>query len=147
MNAIRRGLEKAGYAADRVESAEQATTALEAEAFDLAVVDIGLPGADGLALLQRMRRGGVALPVLILTARDGLADRVSALDLGADEQMLDPGPREDVPVFTSVYRARAAMLAAKRQSTADASFEFGLRAMLTGFRAEFESLRGDGADA
>jgi DNA-binding response OmpR family regulator len=89
-DAIRRGLAKAGYAVDHVGSAEQATSAMESESFDLAVVDIGLPGADGLTLLQRMRRTGTALPVLILTARDALADRVSALDLGADDYLVKP---------------------------------------------------------
>jgi len=89
-DAIRRGLAKAGYAVDHVGSAEQATSAMESESFDLAVVDIGLPGTDGLTLLQRMRRTGTALPVLILTARDALADRVSALDLGADDYLVKP---------------------------------------------------------
>ncbi|GAA1796225.1 helix-turn-helix domain-containing protein [Leucobacter iarius] len=109
--------------------AEESSTTLMYDGVIRALVRAGWPEERVLVLL-------VALESFILG---------SALDLGADEQMLDPGPREDVPVFTSVYRARAAMLAAKRQSTADASFEFGLRAMLTGFRAEFESLRGDGA--
>lgn len=89
-DAIRRGLEKSGYAVDHVVSAEDAAAALDTASFDLAVVDIGLPGADGLTLLQRMRRGGVALPVLILTARDGLADRVNALDIGADDYLVKP---------------------------------------------------------
>lgn len=89
-DAIRRGLTEAGYAVDHVDSAERASTALGAESFDLAVVDIGLPGMDGLTLLQRMRRSGAAVPVLILTARDALADRVSALDLGADDYLVKP---------------------------------------------------------
>ena len=89
-DAIRHGLAHAGYAVDHVDSAERAGTALGAESFDLAVVDIGLPGIDGLTLLQRMRRGGAAVPVLILTARDALADRVSALDLGADDYLVKP---------------------------------------------------------
>jgi DNA-binding response OmpR family regulator len=89
-DAIRRGLGEAGYAVDHVDSAELANTALGSESFDLAVVDIGLPGADGLSLLQRMRRAGTAVPVLILTARDALADRVNALDLGADDYLVKP---------------------------------------------------------
>ncbi|HEY0178353.1 MAG TPA: response regulator [Dokdonella sp.] len=89
-DAIRRGLTRAGYAVDHVGSAERAGGALESESFDLAIIDIGLPGVDGLVLLQRMRRAGSALPVLILTARDALADRVSALDLGADDYLVKP---------------------------------------------------------
>ena len=89
-DAIRRGLTTAGYAVDQVSSAEDAERAFASSQFDLAVVDIGLPGASGLVLLQRMRRAGSALPVLILTARDAVADRVNALDLGADDYLVKP---------------------------------------------------------
>lgn len=89
-DAIQRGLSTAGYAVDRVASTEDAERAFSTSTFDLAVVDIGLPGASGLVLLQRMRRSGSALPVLILTARDALADRVNALDLGADDYLVKP---------------------------------------------------------
>ncbi len=89
-DAIQRGLTAVGYAVDQVSSAEEAERAFNSSTFDLAVVDIGLPGASGLVLLQRMRRAGSALPVLILTARDALADRVNALDLGADDYLVKP---------------------------------------------------------
>ena len=89
-DALRRGLAAAGFAVDRVASAEQAEAALATEEFDLAVVDIGLPKADGLTLVRKLRRAGNSLPVLILTARDGLADRVDALDLGADDYLTKP---------------------------------------------------------
>ncbi len=89
-DALKRGLAGAGFAVDRVGSAEQAEAALATEEFDLAVVDIGLPKLDGLTLVRRLRRGGNSLPVLILTARDGLADRVDALDLGADDYLTKP---------------------------------------------------------
>ena len=89
-DAIRRALERDGHAVDQVGSAEQAKAALHAEAFDLAVLDIGLPREDGLQLLHDMRRRGQNLPVLMLTARDGLNDRVSALDVGADDYLTKP---------------------------------------------------------
>jgi DNA-binding response OmpR family regulator len=89
-DALKRGLAEAGFAVDRVGSAEQAEAALATEEFDLAVVDIGLPRVDGLTLVRRVRRSGNDLPVLILTARDGLADRVDALDLGADDYLAKP---------------------------------------------------------
>jgi DNA-binding response OmpR family regulator len=89
-DALKRGLAEAGFAVDRVASAEQAEAALATEEFDLAVVDIGLPKVDGLALVRKLRRAGSDLPVLILTARDGLADRVDALDLGADDYLAKP---------------------------------------------------------
>ena len=87
-DALKRGLAAAGFAVDRVASAEQAEAALATEEFDLALVDIGLPKVDGLTLVRRLRRSGSDLPVLILTARDGLADRVDALDLGADDYLV-----------------------------------------------------------
>ena len=89
-DALRRGLGDAGFVVDRVGSAEDAEAAFAREEFDLALVDIGLPRADGLTLVRRMRRAGNSTPVLILTARDGLADRVDALDLGADDYLVKP---------------------------------------------------------
>ena len=118
-DAIRRGLDKAGYAVDHVDSAEHAASALAAESFDLAVVDIGLPGADGLTLLQRMRRNGSALPVLILTARDGLADRVSALDIGADDYLVKPFELPEL-----IARCRA--LIRRSRSVSSAALTLGL---------------------
>jgi len=89
-DAIARGLTMAGFAVDRAPSAEGATAALAAEHFDLAVLDIGLPGADGLTFLKRLRSSGTTLPVMILTARDTLAAKVEALDLGADDFLMKP---------------------------------------------------------
>jgi len=89
-DAVRRAVTLAGYAADHVSTAERAKAALHAEGFDLAIIDVGLPGEDGLALVRDLRRRGRNLPVLMLTARDGLSDRVSALDLGADDYLTKP---------------------------------------------------------
>ncbi|MDQ7745112.1 response regulator transcription factor [Hydrogenophaga pseudoflava] len=87
---IKLGLSNAGYTVDWVGSAERAEQALDKDSFDLAIVDIGLPGINGLELTQRLRARGLAIPVLILTARDALHDRVQGLDLGADDYMLKP---------------------------------------------------------
>jgi DNA-binding response OmpR family regulator len=87
---IKLGLCNAGYTVDWVGSAERAEAALDKESFDLAIVDIGLPGVDGLELTRRLRGRGITMPVLILTARDALQDRVQGLDLGADDYMLKP---------------------------------------------------------
>ena len=93
-DAVCAGMRDSGMAVDRVESAEQADTALRTEHFDLIILDIGLPGMSGLEFLRRLRRGGRGvderIPVLILTARDGLDDRVDGLDLGADDYMVKP---------------------------------------------------------
>ena len=90
---IKLGLSDAGYAVDWVGSGERAEEVLQRETFDVAVVDIGLPGIDGLELTRRLRRPEMAsrdMPVLILTARDALQDRVQGLDLGADDYMVKP---------------------------------------------------------
>jgi DNA-binding response OmpR family regulator len=89
-DAITRGLVAAHYDVHRVISAESAQAALADEEFALAVIDVGLPGTDGLSLVRRLRSTGNTLPTLILTARCTLADKVKALDLGADDFMSKP---------------------------------------------------------
>jgi two-component system, OmpR family, response regulator len=89
-DAIARGLTAANYAVHRVTSAEAAQAALADEEFALAIIDVGLPGTDGLSLVRRLRSTGKTLPTLILTARCTLADKVKALDLGADDFMSKP---------------------------------------------------------
>ena len=89
-DAIMRGLAAAGYTVHRAASAEAAQAALMDEEFALAIIDIGLPGTDGLSLVRRLRSAGTTLPTLILTARCTLADKVKALDLGADDFLSKP---------------------------------------------------------
>ena len=89
-DAIKRGLEAANYAVHRVSSAESAQAALAGEDFAMAVIDVGLPGSDGLTLVRRLRSMGKTMPTLILTARSTLNDKVKALDLGADDFMSKP---------------------------------------------------------
>jgi two-component system, OmpR family, response regulator len=89
-DAILRGLTAASYSVHRVSSAEAAQAAIANEEFALAVIDVGLPGADGLTLVRRLRSAGKSLPTLILTARCTLTDKVKALDLGADDFLSKP---------------------------------------------------------
>ena len=89
-DAIRRGLSMAGFAVDCTSDAAQAASALAAEHFDLALLDIALPGVDGLTFLRRLRNSGTHLPIMILTARETLATKVQALDLGADDFLVKP---------------------------------------------------------
>ena len=89
-DAITRGLTAAHFSVHRVASAEAAHGALAAEEFDLAVIDVGLPGADGLTLVRRLRSDGRTLPTLMLTARCTLTDKVKALDIGADDFLSKP---------------------------------------------------------
>jgi two-component system, OmpR family, response regulator len=89
-DAISRGLIAACYSVHRVNSAEAAQAALLDEEFALAVIDVGLPGTDGLTLVRRLRGAGKTLPTLVLTARCTLNDKVKALDLGADDFLSKP---------------------------------------------------------
>jgi DNA-binding response OmpR family regulator len=89
-DAIERGLSAEKFSVHRVSSAEAARTAIEAEEFALAVIDVGLPGADGLTFVRRLRSAGIAMPTLMLTARCTLSDKVKALDIGADDFLAKP---------------------------------------------------------
>jgi two-component system, OmpR family, response regulator QseB len=88
--AIRAGLKRDGFAVDWVREARAAAAALEREPFELLLLDLGLPGRDGLSLLKAQRAQGLTLPVLIITARDAVSDRVQGLDAGADDYLIKP---------------------------------------------------------
>ncbi len=78
-------LKGAGYAVDICDSLACASAALRTEAFDMALLDLGLPDGDGIDWLRKLRQEGRTLPVLIMTARDALTDRVSGLDEGTGQ--------------------------------------------------------------
>lgn len=84
------GLVQAGYAADLVTSGEDAEAALQTTHYDAAILDLGLPGIDGLTLLRQRRAAKDATPVLVLTARDTIADRIKGLDAGGDDYLVKP---------------------------------------------------------
>ena len=84
------GLRQAGFTVDWVRDGPAADVALQAEAFDLLVLDLGLPRLGGLDVLARVRARGQAVPVLILTARDAVGDKVAGLDGGADDYLVKP---------------------------------------------------------
>lgn len=87
---IKQGLDNAGFTADLIGNAECAEVFLQEENFDLVVVDIGLPRADGLTFVRRLRAKGLMLPVLFLTARDSMEDTIAGLEVGADDYMIKP---------------------------------------------------------
>jgi two-component system OmpR family response regulator/two-component system response regulator QseB len=89
-DALRAGLRQAGFQVDWVRDGEAAARELRAEPYDAAVLDLGLPRRDGMDVLAEVRRAGVRLPVLVLTARDAVPDRIRGLDLGADDYVLKP---------------------------------------------------------
>lgn len=85
-----RGLTRDGMAPDRVDCGEEALWRAQATAYDAIVLDVMLPGMDGIATCARLRDEGVRSPVLMLTARDAVPDRVSGLDAGADDYLSKP---------------------------------------------------------
>jgi len=88
--AVQRSLRHSGHAVDWVQNGAQAEDAVQVESFDLLILDLGLPKKSGLDVLKRLRAGDSRLPVLILTALDGVSDRVRGLDAGADDYLAKP---------------------------------------------------------
>jgi two-component system, OmpR family, response regulator len=93
---LRRGLGEEGYATDLADRGEEALWMAQAVAYDAIVLDVMLPGADGFEICRRMRGNGVWSPVLMLTARDAVDDRVSGLDAGADDYLAKPFAFEEL---------------------------------------------------
>ena len=138
---IKLGLGNAGYAVDWVGSAERALEVTQSETFDIAVIDIGLPAMDGLTLTQTLRDRGLTMPVIILTARDALQDRVQGLDKGADDYMVKP---YELPELLARLRA----LLRRSQAATSAVLRFGGLEMDTGLRQASvpAPLQADGAN-
>lgn len=111
---IRAGLGLEGDTVDWVNDGVAAEQALETDEFDLLVLDLGLPRKDGLEVLRSLRRRGNLTPVLILTARDKVADRVAGLDAGADDYLTKPFDLDEllarVRALTRRHTGRAAPL-------------------------------------
>ncbi|MEZ2603863.1 two-component system response regulator PmrA [Kluyvera intermedia] len=89
-------MQSEGYACDGVTTAQQAALSLANGHYSLVVLDLGLPDEDGLHFLSRMRQEKLSIPVLILTARDTLEDRISGLDTGADDYLVKPFALEEL---------------------------------------------------
>lgn len=87
---IHQALSREGYTVDWLKDGASALHAMLSEVFDLAILDLGLPKMDGLAVLRRLRQSGSTVPVLILTARDATEDRIAGLDAGADDYLIKP---------------------------------------------------------
>ena len=108
---LKRSLRQAGYAVDCVTNGAEADNAVSRSEFDLLILDLGLPKMGGLEVLRRLRARQSRLPVLILTALDGVSDRVRGLDLGADDYLAKP-------FVLAELEARVRALARRGQSAA-----------------------------
>ncbi len=106
---LQQGLRRAGYAVDWVTDARAAAGALQLAPYALLLLDLGLPGLDGMELLKDLRRRDVALPVLIITARDALPDRLAGFEGGADDYLVKPFAIEElIARIRAVARRHAA---------------------------------------
>lgn len=89
-DAVKKGLIQAGFTVDWLATGSECQHALRYESFDLVILDLGLPGLSGLEILKYLRADGQTIPVLILTARDSVEDRIEGLDSGADDYLTKP---------------------------------------------------------
>jgi two-component system, OmpR family, response regulator len=105
---IRRGLEHAGFAVDTAGDGETAWFQADVETYDAMILDLGLPKLDGLSVLKRLRAAENALPVLILTARDGWRERVDGINSGADDYLAKPFRMEELVARLHAILRRAA---------------------------------------
>ncbi len=99
-------LSRAGYRVDHVSDGQSAITALLEGGFDLVILDLGLPKADGMTVIERVRSKGVGLPILILSARDALKDRIKGLDVGADDYLTKPFELDELLAHIRVLERR-----------------------------------------
>ena len=90
LKSLNQGLEEAGFAVDATADGEEGLWYARSHEYDAIVLDLMVPGVDGLTILSRLRRDGASVPVLIVTAKDTVEDRVKGLDLGADDYLIKP---------------------------------------------------------
>lgn len=106
--AVRKGLGGAGFAVDWATDGQSAGLALGNEVYDLLVLDLGLPRKDGMSLLADLRKSGSRLPVLVVTARDAVQDRILGLNAGADDYLLKPFDLDELIARIHALLRRAA---------------------------------------
>jgi two-component system response regulator MprA len=106
-DALRRALTLGGYEVEVAEDGEQALELVARALPDAVVLDVAMPGIDGLAVCRRLRRLGNRVPVLMLTARDAVADRIDGLDVGADDYMVKPFDVEELKARLRALLRRA----------------------------------------
>ena len=116
--AVRKGLRLDGFAVDWVQDGKAAEVAVAQEDYELLLLDLGLPKKNGLDVLKSLRARGSQIPVLILTARDAIADRVAGLDAGADDYLIKPFDLEELA-------ARIRALLRRQSGRADPVIEVG----------------------
>lgn len=124
-NALERGLVRAGYAVDVIHDGGKALTRLRNchEEYDLAVLDVMLPGVDGLRISRHLRDEGVSLPILMLTARDATRDKIQGLDSGADDYVVKPFDFDELLARIRTLLRRPSQVLPPRLEVADLTLE------------------------
>ncbi len=123
--AIKRALEHLAYTVSWLRDGREALLALHDETADLVLLDLGLPGKDGLDVLVETRRTHIKTPVIVMTARDGLDARVRGLDAGADDYLIKPFHLEELAARIRSLTRRAQGLAANRIEAGALSLDLG----------------------
>ena len=113
---LKKGLAQGGLPADSVGTAGDAAHVLATMQYSVVVLDLGLPDDDGLGLLRDLRRRGDSIPVLVLTARDGVTDRVTGLRAGADDYLAKPFAMEELIARLQALLRRPGNLLGRRLS-------------------------------
>jgi DNA-binding response OmpR family regulator len=135
--ALADGLRKSGFAVDATGSIDGARRELAAVCYDLMILDLGLPDGDGRELVKSIRRCGDALPILLLTAKSAVVDRVDGLESGADDYVSKPVELEELAARCRALLRRPAVQGGMRLSCGDVSFDVTMReASVSGVRLE-----------
>jgi DNA-binding response OmpR family regulator len=138
---LREALRRQGFAADWVRDGRAADAVLGSERFDAVLLDLGLPQRDGLDVLRAMRARGDATPVIVLTARDALPDRVGGLDAGADDYLVKPFELEELLARLRAVGRRHAGRTSTALVVADLRLDPATREVSRGGRAVLLSAR------
>ncbi|HEY1259292.1 MAG TPA: response regulator transcription factor [Stellaceae bacterium] len=138
---LRRGLAAAGFVIDLLPTAEEAIAALRANRFEIVVLDLGLPDADGLEVLNDMRSRRDATPVLILTARGSLKDRITGLGSGADDYLVKPFALEELVARLRALLRRPGNLLGVALELGDVTLDTSARQVFVGGQPLFFSPR------
>jgi DNA-binding response OmpR family regulator len=133
-NALREGLEGERYEVVVERTGEGAFFRVNTETFDIVLLDLGLPGRDGLEILKALRQRGLKTPVLVLTARDALEDRVAGLDSGADDYLVKPFAFAELLARTRALVRRGRVSDAPRLQLADLDMDLVTRKVTRGGR-------------
>jgi len=130
--ALRQGLSEQGYAVDVARDGEQGRDHALAATYDVILLDILLPKLDGLSLLRDLRKRGMTTPVLLLTARDAVDDRVAGLDAGADDYLVKPFSFSELLARIRALLRRPVLRAGDRLVTGDVAMDLGARTVTRG---------------